>query len=162
MTVAVTTSELLVKQCTGCRVIKPITEFTAQSRSKDGRHTRCALCTRAYANAHYAERRSAYRAGRKRIIARNQAFKEHHLNRNPCVDCGIDEPVVLVFDHVGDAPKKYSISKMVFDGASIKAIEAEIEKCEVRCANCHARRHHIERMMLQEAIAYDGTPWKDD
>jgi len=63
-------------------------------------------------------------------------FVIEYLNVNPCVDCGESNPVVLDFDHVrGD--KLDSISRMVMVGFSIKKISDEINKCDVRCANCH-------------------------
>ncbi len=59
-------------------------------------------------------------------------FAEH-----PCVDCGEPDPIVLEFDHLRD--KRFNI------GAKLAthpwpAILAEIEKCDVVCANCHRRR----------------------
>jgi hypothetical protein len=55
-----------------------------------------------------------------------------------CVDCGINNHIILDFDHLRD--KKYNISRMIHDGFSWKAIKKEIEKCEIVCANCHRIR----------------------
>lgn len=55
-----------------------------------------------------------------------------------CVDCGINNHIVLDFDHLRD--KKYNVSRMIHDGFSWKAIMKEVEKCEVVCANCHRMR----------------------
>lgn len=66
-----------------------------------------------------------------------------YLLGHPCTDCGEADPVVLDFDHVvGD--KIDSISDMVRRGFSWVAIAEEIEKCEVRCSNCHRRRTAIQ------------------
>ena len=63
-------------------------------------------------------------------------FVIEYLSVNPCVDCGESNPIVLDFDHVrGD--KTDSVSRMVMVGFSIKKISEEINKCDVRCANCH-------------------------
>jgi hypothetical protein len=73
--------------------------------------------------------------------ARNYARVMEHLLTHPCVDCGESDPVVLDFDHLPGFEKRFTISRAV--GASTrswKAIHAEIEKCEVVCANCHRRR----------------------
>ena len=35
-----------------------------------------------------------------------------------------------------------SISQMVNQGYSIEALQAEIDKCEVRCLECHHLKHH--------------------
>ena len=57
-----------------------------------------------------------------------------------CVDCGINNHILLDFDHLKD--KKYNISRMIHDGFSWAAIKKEISKCEVVCANCHRIRTH--------------------
>jgi hypothetical protein len=57
-----------------------------------------------------------------------------------CVDCGINNHIILDFDHLRN--KKYNISRMIHDGFSWKAIKKEIEKCEIVCANCHRIRTH--------------------
>ena len=60
-----------------------------------------------------------------------------------CIDCGTKDLVVLEFDHVG--PKKDSVVKLARDGVSLARLAAEISECQVRCANCHRRRHARER-----------------
>ena len=35
-----------------------------------------------------------------------------------------------------------NVSQMVNQGYSIRAIQEEIDKCEVRCLECHHLRHH--------------------
>lgn len=57
-----------------------------------------------------------------------------------CVDCGVNNHIVLDFDHLSD--KKYNVSRMIHDGFSWAAIKKEIAKCEVVCANCHRIRTH--------------------
>ena len=53
-----------------------------------------------------------------------------------CIDCGESNPLVLDFDHVkGD--KILAISDMSNKAYCIDKISEEMEKCEVRCANCH-------------------------
>ena len=55
-----------------------------------------------------------------------------------CVDCGYNEhAVALQFDHIGD-DKKMNVSDMIRSDYSWITIREEIDKCEVRCANCHA------------------------
>jgi hypothetical protein len=50
-----------------------------------------------------------------------------------CADCGYDSNVhALQFDHIG--PKNFKVAA----GNSFKMIVSELEKCEVRCANCHS------------------------
>jgi hypothetical protein len=59
----------------------------------------------------------------------------------PCADCGIVYPhYVMHFDHLGLEPKLFTVSQM--RQTTPKAILAEIAKCELVCANCHAVRTH--------------------
>lgn len=59
----------------------------------------------------------------------------------PCADCGVRYPsYVMDFDHVR-GEKKFCIGHSAFQ-QGMKAVLAEIEKCEVVCANCHRERTH--------------------
>jgi hypothetical protein len=62
----------------------------------------------------------------------------------PCTDCGLNfPPCVMHYDHTDPATKEFHISKMV--GGNTKKLLAEIAKCELVCANCHAIRTFITR-----------------
>ena len=57
-----------------------------------------------------------------------------------CHDCGYrDDPRALQFDHVRGVKLK-AVSAMVT--YSLEHLIAEIEKCDVRCANCHIIKTH--------------------
>ena len=62
----------------------------------------------------------------------------NYLQAHPCVDCGERDHVVLEFDHVR-GKKVCTIGRMIASTYSLKSLIREIEKCEVRCANCHRR-----------------------
>ena len=67
---------------------------------------------------------------------RNRDFVKSIKEISECIDCGENNPLVLDFDHVrGD--KVLAISDMVNRAYGINSISEEMEKCEVRCANCH-------------------------
>ena len=53
-----------------------------------------------------------------------------------CVDCGESNFIVLDFDHVS-GNKIMCVSNMINKAYSLKAIQMEIDKCEVRWSNCH-------------------------
>jgi len=61
-----------------------------------------------------------------------------------CEDCGISHPAVLQFHHRNKAEKKMAVSALVSRASSLKQITNEIKKCDVLCANCHAKRHWRE------------------
>lgn len=86
------------------------------------------------------------RACNDRLKERNRQFVFEYLNSHPCVDCGEDDPIVLEFDHVRG--KKYLDVCIVSRwGASLKKLQSEIDKCEVRCCNCHRRVTVLRRSL---------------
>jgi hypothetical protein len=46
------------------------------------------------------------------------------------------------FDHLDPAQKKYNVSSLKSGTVAGAAVTAEIAKCELVCANCHAERTH--------------------
>lgn len=90
------------------------------------------------------------KAVRDKAIAVSKGYVSGYLDTHPCVDCGEADKVVLDFDHVrGD--KVCEVSVMVGRGYRLWKIIEEIEKCEVRCANCH-RRVTVKRRKEQALI----------
>ena len=67
---------------------------------------------------------------------RNREYIAEVKSNSQCVDCGESNPLVLEFDHV-IGEKVGNISDMCHSCCSIETIQKEIDKCEVRCANCH-------------------------
>ncbi len=61
-------------------------------------------------------------------------FRQEH----PCVDCGESDPDVLDLDHVR-GQKDRSVYELGNAAVSLARLQAEIDKCEVRCANCHRK-----------------------
>lgn len=68
----------------------------------------------------------------------NKQYVYNLLLESSCADCGEKDPVVLEFDHVRD--KDMNISLLLAGGYSLERIQKEIEKCIIRCANCHRRK----------------------
>ena len=50
--------------------------------------------------------------------------------------------MVLEFDHVTD--KTDAVTVMAANGVSIDKLASEIEKCVIRCSNCHVRKTRTE------------------
>jgi hypothetical protein len=65
-----------------------------------------------------------------------------YLATHPCIDCGETDLIVLDFDHRDPSEKYKSIAQIKGGGLGINVLIAEIEKCDVRCANCHRRKHY--------------------
>ena len=70
---------------------------------------------------------------------RNRGFVVEYLSTHACVDCGESDPIVLEFDHRELGAKLNAVSRLVHM-STLNAVRAEIEKCDVRCGNCHRIR----------------------
>lgn len=55
-----------------------------------------------------------------------------------CCICGERAPEALHFHHVDPTHKKFTISRGTQEWA---VVQEELSKCEVLCANCHAKVH---------------------
>ena len=91
----------------------------------------------------YRNREDLYKAQKRhRIKIREKLLV--FLSMKSCLDCGEKDPVVLDFDHRDQSTKFKSISQMLSGHYSWNSLMKEIEKCEIRCANCHRRRTYIQ------------------
>ena len=62
-----------------------------------------------------------------------------------CADCGYNaHPSALEFDHAPGSKKVFNIGEKI-GSYSRETLWAEISKCEVVCANCHAIRTYNRR-----------------
>lgn len=88
----------------------------------------------------YIARANARRA--EQYSARQALIRE--AKDKPCADCGVKYPYyVMQFDHRGD--KLFHIASFSITGR-LAVLLAEIAKCDVVCANCHAERTHQQRL----------------
>ena len=73
-----------------------------------------------------------------------------YLSEHPCVDCGEVDSVVLDFDHVRG--KKFKNIAEMANSYPWLSVLKEIEKCVVRCANCHRRKTYGHLKKFQRAV----------
>ena len=117
--------------CNGCGRILLASDFhRGQSRCKD--------CRREYMRRRGDLHRLQTRRARDKRQAAARAYVLQLLRSGACADCGLTDPAVLEFDHVG--PKWMEVGKLVREGYRLERIKAEIANCELVCANCHRRR----------------------
>ena len=102
--------------------------------------------------------RARYLAHRDEIRITEQARRidlrvwMQSLKMGPCSVCGHTyDPVAMQFDHTGD-DKTAAISRLVSHRAGKSRILAEIAKCELVCANCHAVRTARRSSQLAKQI----------
>jgi len=133
-----------VKRCAACGEQRSLTEFSWKNSRMGTRSAYCRPCMRQYVREHYSRNTDYYVAKAKRSNAayRDSVFRKvlEALLANPCVDCGEGDPLVLEFDHKDGESKECAISEMIRRQRACTAVEAEIAKCEIRCASCHRRR----------------------
>lgn len=64
-----------------------------------------------------------------------------------CVDCGYNEHhAALEFDHLPGFTKTKTVASLMYSAWDV--IQAEIDKCEVVCSNCHSVRTYERRQQL--------------
>ena len=131
---------MTIKTCLTCKEEKPESEFSYKNKASGTRQPVCKSCHSIYTKKWYIENSDRHRANTKKWNDKHfntaREFVTKYLLGHPCVDCGNSDVRVLDFDHVrGD--KKSEIAIMVRNGSSINSISKEIEKCDVRCSNCH-------------------------
>jgi len=133
------------KKCPGCKNVQDINQFEFKDKYKIGRSSWCRTCNREYKKKHYLKNKDRYVSAaeicnnKRRLVIRKAILD--YLKDHPCVDCGESDPVVLEFDHRDPTQKVAAISKLRGNRCDLDTIiKKEIEKCDVRCANCHRRK----------------------
>lgn len=130
------------KICIRCKLKKQLEAFNKCSAATDGRDNRCKSCTRERDKQRYWSdvegQRSRARKKNQEICERNSLYIQKYLSQHSCCDCGESDIIVLEFDHVKPGKHK-NISDMIPRSSLIK-LKEEIEKCDIRCANCHRRK----------------------
>lgn len=131
------------KFCSVCKSNKNKLEFARNPSNGDGLNWCCKPCQAQYMKEYYKRNNSKHkkatdkvRRNRREIL---QDYLFNYLTNHPCVDCGQSNIITLEFDHVRGVKCK-SIANLLSSAASIDNLKSEIEKCEVRCANCHRRK----------------------
>ncbi len=132
-----------IKRCGRCRIVRRDEDFHASTRS--GLQSWCKECRKTYDRAyHLSTREVRIRQKREWKSARTEWARSLKAGR-PCSDCGRTfPPVVMQWDHRPGTQKLFEISEAA-GRLSRAAILAEIGKCDLVCANCHAVRTEARR-----------------
>jgi hypothetical protein len=93
-----------------------------------------------------------YEANKKAVIKKinakkkvNRAWFTAYKATLSCIICGENHPAALDFHHKKPQKTDKKVNDLVSDGHTKIRIQAEIDKCEVLCSNCHRKHHHDER-----------------
>ncbi|MBI3306005.1 hypothetical protein HYZ82_02620 [Candidatus Nomurabacteria bacterium] len=91
----------------------------------------------------YKDRENLYKAQKRHRIKVRVKLLEY-LSSKSCKDCGEKDPIVLDFDHKDRSKKFKSVCHMLSGHYSWESVLKEIEKCDIRCSNCHRRKTYIQ------------------
>jgi hypothetical protein len=85
----------------------------------------------------------------RRVLKANKERRERgkqyvdELKRQPCSDCGVTyPPYVMDFDHAR-GEKSLNVSRLRNGRLAWSRLLAELDKCDVVCANCHRVRTRL-------------------
>lgn len=83
---------------------------------------------------------------KKRLVAMRERVSAYKMQKG-CVDCGFNShSCALDFDHIDPSVKLFNIGNQISRGWSWARLLKEIEKCVIRCANCHRIKHHAKKI----------------
>lgn len=83
-------------------------------------------------------------AARAKKRGRERKIRVVEFLGGKCKSCGlVDCPAVYDFHHRDPSTKEFSIAKLCGRPWN-KILEAELQKCDLLCANCHRKVHYID------------------
>src|SRR5258707_137319 len=126
-----------MQSCSSCRLLKKLQEFNFRNIELGIRQRECKVCISQRNKSHYRTNLQYYKSKakdyHKMVVQKNRLIICDYLVNHPCIDCGEKDITVLEFDHRYDKDRAVSLMLRF----SRNRLFAEIEKCDVRCANCH-------------------------
>lgn len=137
-----------MKKCSNCKQNKPEGDFSFKSKVLGILHSQCKMCTRILIKNHYSKNRDYYleKANKRNSKLRYEVIEylNDYLLKHPCKDCGESDIRVLDFDHNGKESKFKAVSSLIRNRYTLDVVKKEVDKCDVRCANCHRRKTAVE------------------
>lgn len=148
---------MALKNCTRCSTGKPLDQFGRNRTTKDGLQRWCKECLNGYTRqwARDNPEKARAKSNRTRDVRRAVVRKAKAV---PCMDCRVQYPSpVMEFDHRPGVVKLFTIGPSAAH-VTMAALEAEIAKCDVVCANCHRIRTWTRAGYPLWEEEADGTP----
>ncbi len=99
---------------------------------------------RAYGRWWYRQNAEYVKARKEARLDEIQKWFVEYKSLLKCQQCGENDPIVLDFHHRDPKAKDLSLAQAVHNGWSIQRIFQEMQKCDILCANCHARLHSLQ------------------
>lgn len=137
--------------CQKCKQRKPIDSFHWINKEEGVKSFVCRDCTSDSRKKSYGNNRVEYvhrnRQRQSCLRLDNTRRILEYLQSHPCVDCGESRPLRLSFDHVR-GKKEFTIANHYLLAITWDRLCLEIQKCDVRCHNCHNEKTAVEQKRL--------------
>ena len=119
-------------------------QYNRRSTAPDGLQWRCRACCRKWYEKNRLRHGQVTRVRTSEVRTALALRISRYLFEHPCVDCGETDVRCLEFDHRDRTTKIAAVSALIARQFSWDKIMAEIDKCDVRCANCHRKRTAVQ------------------
>lgn len=147
-------------KCAACKRDKPKSDFGWRNRALGKLQFYCKSCVLKIQRRHYRNsehRRIVVKANRDKRRKLLQDYANKILVERKCIDCGNGDIVVLGFYYkqrpsVSNSLELKNISSYIRAVMRDKFVKEEIEKCDVRCANCQKRKEHKDALVAQVVV----------
>lgn len=144
------------KICKDCEQLKPCKWTTGFTQTgKPEYRARCDECFNKHGNKIRQKNRTRVTTN---ALDRKYARKVRCVEYlgGECIDCGYSQCVkALTFHHRDSSTKSFDISQ--FLDVSWERIEAELDKCDLLCFNCHMERHCDEDQEMRTTLGEPKT-----
>ena len=132
------------KNCPRCHQDLPLSEYGIRTNGRP-QHW-CRKCHCLYQRRYFEKHQEYYAKLIAERVERNRSMVREAKSK-PCADCARCYPhYVMDFDHRPGEKKCFNLANaMGQTRISAKRLQAEIDKCDVVCANCHRIRTHMRR-----------------
>ncbi len=144
----------VTKCCCRCKVLKDTSQFHRSAPRKDGLQSYCRDCKRAIDREHNVKNPRRNQGRTREYALRNMKWLYEYLRTKQCEweGCTVNDPDMLVFDHLNPSEKRGHVSAMVHSSWGLKSIQEEVAKCRVLCAN-HHQKHTIRQFGYKKWLA---------
>jgi hypothetical protein len=129
------------KTCYKCKQELPISQFRCNKSRKDGLQVYCKDCDKLKQSEWYQKNKVSCINKSKICRKRKRDWWHDFKSQLKCNRCDENHPACLHFHHINPSEKEADLSQVVLVWSK-KRIITEVNKCEVLCANCHAKEHY--------------------
>jgi hypothetical protein len=146
----------VTKRCCRCKAVKDTSEFHRTALRKDGLQAYCRDCKKVIDKEHNSRNPRRNYEHRREYALRNLRWLNEYLKTKQCEweGCTVNDPDMLVLDHLNPTDKRHHVSTMAHGSFSLKSLQEEVAKCRVLCAY-HHQKHTIRQFGYKKWVITD-------